>query len=588
MKLTGSVSFRDALERDAVALIEDTPSADFMEGESQRIQDEYLKSLKLTVDTANLEDAEEFMKDLMANVAEAEGLKATAADVAKWSQMTFDELADSMDSAGHSLRAMAHGTAMATAKAGLDVAGNTYGESYQLYNVTAGVLEDGRLSVGEAVQLGASAVSFASTAIAGLAGGAALGPIGAIAGLVIAGISYLFTSASAQEAAWNAALSAAKDAAEREEAIVNAFNQQQLLQYKEYDKLIWQAKDASISEVADSWAGFEENLGVRFGLRYFPGAPPPKRAGFYQKTTMYVSGSGAPDFLISKTFQQEKGGPVYPVLCESLSGCPYFPEPHPDRVKAIGYESAYVEMLEQYQKRNWYLFNPSLPIEGQFVVHSEQAYPSQYDYFNRTLRAFDAYTSGRYWVPPASRIKTPSYKDYRALAYEQICATEAGLCFGGKKYRKCDDLLFLRGECSYPNSIKDEAYAELVRMKAKGIEYDTHGAAMQFWQNAMEDLANQGSSTDVFKTRITGDLIQTANAVGGEMATALRLRELMSSFGTTDIRTLSAQEKRSITAVPSDVRSKIDRLKSRDMAINGGMLVAGLSAFGYGAYRKWG
>lgn len=588
MKLTGSVSFRDALERDAVALIEDTPSSDYMEGESQRIQEEYLKSLKLTVDTANLEDAEEFMKDLMANVAEAEGLKATSADIAKWSQMTFEELASSVDSAGHSLRSMANGTAMATAKAGLDVAGSTYGESYQLYNITAGVLEDGKLSVGEAVQLGASAVSFASTAIAGLAGGAALGPIGAIAGLVIAGISYLFTSASAQEAAWNAALSAAKDAADREEAIVNAFNQAQLLQYKEYDRLIWQAKDAAISEVADNWAGFEENLGVRFGLRYFPGAPPPKRAGFYQKTTLWVSGSGSADFLISKTFQRKKNGPVYPVLCESLSGCPYFPEPHPKRVKEIGYEDAYVEMLEQYQKKNLYLFNPDFPIDGQFVTSDNQKYPPQYDYFNRTLRAFDAYTSDRYWVPPARRIKTPSYKDYRALAYEQICANEAGICFGGKKYRKCDDLAFLRGECSYPNSIKEEAYAELVRMKAKGIEYDIHGAAMEFWQNAMEDLANQGSVTDVFKTRITGDLIQTSNAVGGEMATALRLRELMSSFGTTDIRTLSAQEKRSVTAIPSEVRSKIDRLKQRDLAVNGGMLVAGLSALGYGAYRKWG
>lgn len=588
MTIQASVSFKDALERDAVALIEDTPSADYMEGESQRIQDEYLKSLKLTVDTANLEDAEEFMKDLMANVSQAEGLKATAADISKWSQMTFDELASSVDSAGHSLRGLASGTAMATAKAGLDVASNTYGESYQLYNVTAGVLEDGQLSVGEAVQLGASAVSFASTAVAGLAGGAALGPIGAIAGLVLAGISYLFTSSSAQEAAWNAALSAAKDAADREEAVVDDFNRKQQLQYKEYNELIWKAKDASIAEVADNWAGFEEDLGVRFGLRYFPGAPPPKRAGFYQQTTMWVSGSNTPDFLISKTFQTQKSGPVFPVLCESLSGCPYFPEPHPKRVEAIGYEDAFVEMLEQLKAKNLYLFNPSYPIDGQYVLHSESDYPAKFDYFNRTLRAFDAYTNGKYWVPPGSRIQTPNFKSYRDLAYEQICRNEAGICFGGKKYKKCEDLSFLRNECSYPNSIKDEAFAELVRMKAKGIEYDVHGAAMKFWQNAMEDLANQGSSTDVFKTRITGDLIQTANAVGGEMATALRLRQLMSSFGTTDIRTLSQQEKRSITAVPASVRTKLDRVKQRDLAVNGGMLAAGISALGYGAYRKWG
>lgn len=587
MTVTASVSFRDALERDAVALIEDTPSAEYMEGESQRIQDEYLKNLKMTVDTANLEDAEEFMKELMANVADAEGLKASVSDIEKWSQMTFDELASSLDSAGHSLSGFANGTAMATAKAGLDVASSSYGESYQLYSVTAGVLEDGKLSMGEAVQLGASAVSFASTAIAGLAGGAALGPIGAIAGLVIAGISYLFTSSSAQEKAWQGALERAREAVNLEEARVDSFNQNTLLEYKEYDKLIWQAKDSAISEVADNWAGFEENLGVRFGLRYFPGSPPPLRAGFYQQTTRWVSGSNTPDFLIGKSFQTKQDGPVYPVLCSSLSGCPYFPEPHPNRVEALGYDNAYIEMLEQFKKKNLYLFDPNRDINSQFVVNSEQAYPSQYDYFNRTLRAFDAYTSNKFWVPQTKRIQTPAYKDYRSLAYEQICATEAGICFGGKKYVKCPDLEYLKGKCSYPNSIKDEAYTELVRMKAKGIEYDIHGAAMKFWQNAMEDLANQGSTTDVFKTRITGDLIQTANAVGGEMATSLRLRELMSSFGTTDIRTLSAQEKRSVTAVPASVRSKIDRLKQRDLALNGGMLVAGLSALGYGAYRKW-
>jgi hypothetical protein len=587
--IKGSVSFKDALERDAVELIQDTPSAEYMEGESQRVQDQYLKNLKMTVDTANLEDAEEFMKDLMANVAQAEGLKATVADIDKWSQMTFDELSETVDSSGQSLRAFASGTSMATAKAGLDVASNAYGESYQLYNVTAGVLEDGKLSVGEAVQLGASAVSFASTAVAGLAGGAALGPIGAIAGLVLAGISYLFTSASAQEAAWNAALDEAKDDANREQAKIEAFNRKQQLEYIEYNRLIWQAKDASISEVADNWAGFEESLGVRFGLRYFPGAPPPKRAGFYKKTTLWVSGSSSPDFLVSKTFQKKQNGPVYPVLCESLSGCPYFPEPHPKRVEQIGYQAAYVEMLEQYAKKNLYLFNPSMPNDKnqQYVMHSDAVYPSQYDYFNRTLRAFDSYVGNRFWVPPVNRIQSPRYKDYRDLAYEQICATEAGICFGGKKYQKCNDLAFLRGECLYPESIKNEAFTELVRMKAKGIEYDIHGSAMKFWKGAMEDLADQGSATDVFKTRITGDLIQTANAVGGEMATALRLRQLMSNFGTTDIRTLSQDEKRSITAVPAEVRNKLDRLKQRDTILNGGMLVAGVSALGYGAYRKW-
>lgn len=583
--VTGSVSFKDALERDAVALIQDTPSAEYMEGEAERVRDNYVKGLKMTLDTANVEDSEELMKELMNNVAGASGISAGVADITKWSTMTFDELAEQVDSSGRSLREFANGTAMASAQIGLDVASATYGESYQMYNVTAGVLEDGQLSVGEAVQLGASAVSFASTMVAGLAGGAALGPIGAIAGLVIAGISYLFTSASAQEAAWNAALSAAKDASDLEEQRVLQFNIEQGETFKEYSRLIWKAKDAAISEVADNWAAFEEDLGVRFGLRYFPGAPPPMRAGF-ARSVFVDTGS----YVIGKQYRKVARGDWYPVLCETLSGCPYFPEPHPNQVKKLGYDQAYLDMLETMQAKGLYLFDPNKDISSQFVMHSEVDYPSQYDYFNRTIRAFDAYLGGgKFWVPEGQRVQAARAKDYRDLALDLLCGRSTEVCFNGSRLKYCDDLSFAKGKCGpYPSNQRDSAFNEVVRMKAKGIEYPIQGQAVKFWQNLMEDLANQGSATDVFKTRITGDLIQTSNAVGGEMATSLRLQQLMKSMGTTDIRKLSQGDKRSLTAVPTELKTKINRAKQRDGLVNTGMLAAGLTALGMGAHKKWG
>jgi hypothetical protein len=152
----------------------------------------------------------------------------------------------------------------------------------------------------------------------------------------------------------------------------------------------------------------------------------------------------------------------------------------------------------------------------------------------------------------------------------------------------CDDLAFAKGSCRYNDADRNSAFNELVRMKAKGIEYDIQSRSMQFWQTLMQDLAEQGANTDVFKTRITGDLIQTSNAVGGEMATSLRLRDLMNKLGTTDIRKVSQSEKRGLTAIPTELKSKIDRVKQRDGMLNGGMLLAGMSAFGFGAYKKWG
>lgn len=576
----GSVSFREALERDAVALIQDTPSEEYMAGQSERVKEKYIRNLRMSLDT-DVEESEEFMQELMANVASNNSVKATAADLKKWCNMTFDELATQVDSSGKSLKYFSHETALASSQVGLDVASSTYGDSYQMFNLTAGVLEDGKLSVGEAVQLGASAVSFASTMVAGLAGGAALGPIGAIAGLVVAGISYMFTSSSAQQAAWNKQLNLARAAVELEEQKINAFNIQQRDTYRSYSTLIWKAKDAAISEVADNWAAFESSLGVRFGLRYFPGAPPPKRAGFYQNVYM---GPGV--YGISK--QQLSGNTWQPVLCETLSGCPYFPEPHPSKVKQLGYSEAFVRMAEELKKKGLYLFDPSKDISSQYVMNNEQDYPTQLDYFNRTIRAFDAFTSKKFWVPEAQRVQAVAAKDYRDFALDLLCGRSSDVCFNNRRLNYCEDLNFAKGLCRYQDADRNAAFNEMIRMKAKGIEYDVQGRTMQFWQTLMQDLAEQGSITDIFKTRITGDLIQTANAVGGEMATALRLRQMMDEVGTTDVRKLSQSEKRGITAVPSDVLNKISRVQKRDGILNTSMLLAGASTFGFGAYKKWG
>src|SRR5690606_37714955 len=100
--------------------------------------------------------------------------------------------------------------------------------------------------------------------------------------------------------------------------------------------------------------------------------------------------------------------------CKSPGGCLYFPEPSHSREKALGsYAKAYVEMLEELAAKYEFLWNPTSSAEQQERQYAPQPNYPGFDYYARTIRAFDAYlmperlafeeiTDGkmRFWKPP--------------------------------------------------------------------------------------------------------------------------------------------------------------------------------------------
>lgn len=613
---SASADLAAGLEAEAVQLIDNTPSKEDMEGYVGTIKQKFIKNLKLNVDLS-IEDSEEFTQELMANIASSTGLKASAADIQKWSQMTYDELSVAVNSAGVNLGGLANNTAIATAQAGLSTAAQAYGEAYSLFSITDGILEGKGLTANDAVQLGASAVSLASTVIAGAAGGAALGPYGAIVGVVLAGVSYLISKPTAALAAWEASKKVAAATTTAEVAELDRWNVERSKEF--YARLDGMRlnKDRAVSEIADNWAAYEEELGVRFGLRYFPGSPVPPRAGVYVKTGRF--------------YTKDTGGlGLLPQGCTSLAGCPYFTEPHPSRVAAVGYQQALAELVDKMAEKSLYLANPdsSVPLENQYVFSE----PKFSGYYDRTLRAFSAYLgSGTFWTPPNQRPLTIQIKNYGHHLSDLEC-TLADMCGGTSQGLRCEedaalkitwggDRLAALRNCQelqvkdryglnnvhfalgastvqdslhYNSQYTQRLFNKFNELRAKDAKTGAKLSAMvfergaKFWRDLNETLDNQNASTNVFKIRISADLLQTANAVGGELATSIRLQDLVNSLGTKNIQTLTQNEKRTNRAISPELATRLQRKQSRDGLINNGMLALGVGAFGYGAKNKWG
>lgn len=588
---SASIDFASALDESAELLVQDTPPESLMEGYAEKVRSDFMRGTRMTLANANLEDSKAFVEEVMANVADAEGYKASVSDINRWSSLSFEELSQQTDAAGKNLGRLSDGVAMASASAGLDVAGEVYGESLGFYSLGANALEDGSLSASEAVQLGASASSLASTMISSAsAGGVTLGPIGAIAGLVIGGISFLTSRGSAQKAFWEAREAQAIAQVDREQEAVNAFLEEEQRKYEQIEAEVWKAKDTAIAEVADAWAAFEDGVGVRFGLRYFPGSSIPPRAGVYRTTYVREIDKWLKAKYRAVDIPGERRQEAIPLECAALSGCLYFPEPHPKRVAAIGYQRAFVELLEELAERDQYLTTTpaNLNNERDFVPPRTQDFPA-YAYYSRTFRAFDAFlvndstsSKKRFWVPPVQRVQTLNWKTYSDLAYEWLCGNSPAC----SALDLCTDTV----DCSYTARQKQMGYEAMVANYKYGQQKSPQipARALRFVASMQEQLAMANSSTDIIKTRVVGDLVQTANAVGGELATSIRLKQLMQEAGTSNLSRLSASDLRSIQALDENTVSAIDKAQRRDGLVNGGMLAAGVASLGFGAYRKWG
>ena len=604
---SASADLLAAADAQAIQLVDSTPSKEEMEGNVARIKQDFLKNLKLGLDL-DIADSEAFTQEVMNNIAKAEGIKATAKQIQQWSNMTYDQIAASGQSLGIDLGGFVNSTQLATAQAGLDTASKAYGDAYSLFSVTDGILEGKGLTAGEAVQLGATAVSLASTVIAGAAGGAALGPYGAVVGVVLAGVSYFISKSSAELQLYQDNLRRATATTAAEIQKMDTDNAQIYVEFSKKLDMMRKGRDQAVSEVADNWASYEEDLGVRFGLRYFPGSPVPPRAGTYTKIERFYT-------------KPTTVGALLPHPCKSLAGCPYFPEPLPKRVAAIGYERAFAEMVDQLALKGQYLANPDLPIDSQYVM-TEQGFSAYYD---RTLRAFSAYVGGgTFWRPPNEiplGIKVKGYGHHLVdLEYElaDACSNTTADVSCNKSiaalieqdranrsnienglWARMNNLNFANGYWSaqdkvrYTDNYQSRTIDKLNQLRAKDAKKGQAIAAKvfernaKFWIDLNRVLEAQHASTNVFKIRISADLLQTANAVGGELATSLRLQQLIASLGTRNIQQLT-QSQKSDRALSQDVVARIEKRKSRDDVLNNGMLAVGLGAAGYGAFKKWG
>lgn len=595
MAASESARLQAALTRDALALVDETPSKEEMEGYADRVKNNFLKNLKLTVDL-NLQDSEEFVQEAMVNIAKASGIKATVSDIQKWSNMSLEDLAE-LKVPGVDFVKFSDDVGATTAQAGLDVAGQVYGEAYSLFSLTDSMVSGGTLDVASAIQLGATAVSLASTVVSAAAGGAALGPYGAVAGVVLAGISYLSSSKAREQALWDQKVSIASQQTAAEAKRIDEFNATQKEIFWVKYKYRNQVKDEAVSEVADNWSAFEEDLGVRFGLRYFPGSAVPMRAGLYRKV--------APNNYV-------KNG------CTSLSGCLYFPEPTPQRVATLGFDKAQSELIDRLASRGLYLANPDASLDNQYVFTS-QGFSAYHD---RTLRAFSAYVGGgRYWNPPHERMTNIHVKSYANLLDELGCEmseycdpiarnnpikcnksprkdtlpTPLDLCnemWDKTRRSRLDNTGFAIDGGRYP--LGEDIFNQFNAIRAKhpkeaaNFSRRAFDASQRFWADLMGYLERDVQVANVFKTRINGDLLQSANAVGGELATALRLKSMLDTLGSSRIADLTQSEKHSVRAISPELAKSIDRRKSRDGLINNTMLAAGAGALGFGAWKKWG
>lgn len=588
------VDFDLIISESAAELIDSSPNEEEMEGHAQKVRDKYLKGTgKFTVANANLEDSQEFVKEVMANVSDSQKLDLSSAEITELSEASFDVLKDI--NGGEFLDA----TALASAQAGMDAASEVYGESFKVYSLTSNILEDGKITTMEAVRLGASAVSIASTMLAGFAGGAAMGPIGAVAGIVLGGISFLGSQSAARKARWEARREASLKYVLGHESDVDSWLVEQRQAYADVRELVWEDRDIAVAEVADAWAAFEDGLGVRFGLRYFPGERPPRRAGHYRKVS--------------------DGGISWKLPCNVLSGCPYFTEPNPNRVKELqkthgeseGYRLAVVETLNNLAKNKKYITSTTDPFDPREYEYVNARNYEGLSYYNRVIRAFDSLALTNFWKPRSNRAGTVGWKNFKDLAYEwsvYYAETQHGkICSDPNLKIVCDSMVkdrnripelskpcFESFDCHYSSKSQAYGFENVVKYYTyftkphKDSEPDIWRRAAAFVQSMQESLGAMNSETGVFKARIMGDLIQTANATGGELATATRLKKLLSMAGDVDIRSMSAAERRDFKALDPDTLSKIDRSKQRDSLFNNAIFAAGVGAAGFGAYRKWG
>jgi hypothetical protein len=326
-------------------------------------------------------------------------------------------------------------------------------------------------------------------------------------------------------------------------------------EYQKTRRDIWEQADYAVSDVAQSWMRYEGELGVAFDLRFFPGEASPPRGGLWTLgRTVDAACVPAPAM---------PGGSLY------FPRPPKLPKVRPENARqdAERWRAVWSDYERQLLARGLFLQQcKSGPVpKTQFHPVQEEAYKfTQYKFFERSIRAFNALlpkSSGAFWVQTSDPRRDPKgWKRYTELVYDMVSSISQ----------------------DKPSSVADamRKYESLYAFhEEKGTSLPKHAdmfaRAEQYAQGMFRDLFEEGELVSTFKTRVLGDLIQTASAVRAEIEVAKQLQgnDLLGM----NMGSLSQSEKRSVEFFNPKVGNPL----------NSWVLAAGAVALGVGGYKYW-
>lgn len=557
---------RTEVEAVTEQLINNSPTVQELKDTRDEIKEVALKGLPVpdslrSLESLDFKDGQQIAEQVVVNLLRANGLPASKEDALRilekksyeLVQEGLEELSDEIAEACGEYGASAYLTT-ATEYAG-----------YAGFVVTsAKALEDGKLTQGEIMGMGVSAMSTASSVMAAGAVATGLGVIGAIFAPVAIGVALFEAQNAAQREKKRKIDALAQKVVVEEESQISAFLGGAEYAYRQENRKFWENTDKSILAVADQWADAEKTIGGRnIGLRYFPSSPAPMRAGWQES---YYN-------------QELSKYRLRSLACTDPAGCEYFPfnEMYMTRSeteealrtwyrdtggKVLGFATATRDTAFYDSRDSRLLVDPEYVAQNIHANELFDRYGKDYAFYWRTIRAFEAFFpyapgSSNFWKLPGSKDRESFYPfpTYERLALDWDRSGVVGL-----RRWYAHRIEHYHGDFSGGDNPP--------RMNARAIDRV---------QQRFSELQRKNDSLYAIRTRIQGDLVQTSFAVAGERYTLKRFREIAAREGLRLGKDSVAETIRRIgTLKVVDTPVKV----SPAAGMNNGVLVAGAALAG--------
>lgn len=571
-------------------LINSSPTAKMLKDTADEIKSTALKGVPLptslsSVASLDFKDGQQIAEQVVANLLRANGLPASKKDVKDILEKKAEELAaEGLEylSAEISEAFGQYGSAAFFSEVASQFAGYA-----GFVTTSANAIEDGKLTQGEIMGIGMSAMSTASSMMASGAVATGLGVVGAIFAPVAIGIAYFEAVNKAKREFDRKIQKLAAGYVVQERDKIEAYLGGAEYECRRLNKQLWTNKEHAVEEITNQWELIENLLGGgQFGMRFFPGSVTPIRAGWNVKYYSQPGGHAVSKFKLGK------------VNCTNPSGCDYFP--HSDMYLPSHVTDRRVARTFEETERTLRLsLNEGDAPDLNFVSLNPHQYPSVGDEYGnnlqaywRTIRVFDSFfpydsskewnenvtkdnklkLAGKFWLKPGhpGRDKISSFKTYEDFARDWLGYS------GRDAINALQDwyahmIEHYRGDFEGGNNPP--------RMNKRAVDY-----VKERYDEVQENFLALNSLT----TRVQGDLIQTGAAVAGEQATFNRLVDLSKQRG------LQIGEKTFYASLQQSGSTKIldpDTFKALNkgrvsLGLNNGVLLAGAALAGTAWWLK--